>query len=270
MQFRPRINENQNEIVSNLRGNADFQTHVVLGCVHRPFHNKEIWDKVLQLCNDLGPSLNSINLIGDYIDLYTLGSYNAESLGLLRDIDLEYEYADGLKGIKEIEEAIDDKCTKRFLFGNHEDRYWREINKKDNAKYGGALLNPVNALELDKRNWHFKTNWKDDYFTLGDHLDLMHGVFHNEHAAKKHLEESSHSVMFAHTHRIQQYFKGNRGAFNIGFLGDINNKAFGYAPRLQRQRWVNGFAVVYTFKELFFVNQINCVDNKFIYNYKIY
>ena len=251
--------------------NCIYQKWLILPDIHRPFHNVTLEHKILQLIKDLNGALYGINLLGDYLDLYTLGSYNADSLGLLQGISLEYEYLDGLKGIKAIEEAAHKDIKKQFLFGNHEDRYFRELNKKDNAKYGNALKNPVEALELDERGWQVKTNWKDDYFTLGAHLDVLHGMFINIHSAYKHLQMTGNSCLFGHTHRIQSYNAGNRAAYNIGTLCDIPNKAFNYMPRLQKNVWSNGFAVVNIDDNgYYFVEQINIWDNKFFYNGKMY
>lgn len=247
------------------------QKWLVLPDYHRPFHNVTLEHKILQLIKDLNGNLYGINIAGDFLDLYTLGSYNAESLGLLQGISLEYEYKDGLKGIKSIEEAAHKDIQKQFLFGNHEDRYFREVNKKDNAKYGNALKNPIEALELDERGWQVKTNWKDDFFTLGKYLDIMHGMYTNIHAAYKHLQMTHNSVMFGHTHRIQSYNSGDKASYNIGTLCDINNKAFNYMPRLQKNVWANGFAIVNIDDNgCYFVEQINVWNNSFFYNGKMY
>lgn len=264
-------NLNESQLDNLFNKNKGIQQWLILPDVHRPFHNQVLEKKILQLIKDLGTSLYGINISGDYLDLYTLGSYNAESLGLLTGITLEKEYANGLKGIKDIENASHKDIKKQFLFGNHEDRYFREVNKKDNAKYGGALKHPVEALELYDRKWEVKTNWKDDYFTLGEHLDVIHGMYINIHSAYKHLQMTGHSCIFGHTHRVQSYNNGNKAAYNIGTLCEIDNNAFNYMPRLQKNVWANGFARVYIDDNgHFFVEQINIWDNKFFTNGKMY
>lgn len=221
------------------------QKWLVLSDVHRPFHSKKLWDKVLKLVKDMGSSLYGIVLAGDYLDLYTLGSYNTMSLGLLEGIDLGFEYEDGLNGLIELQSALPKGCKKLFLYGNHEDRYFRTMNSRDHKKFGSALRDPIEALLLHENGWQVKTNWKDDFFTLGDHLDVCHGTYHNKHVAAKHLDQNGRSVMFGHTHRIQSFHLGNKAAFNIGGLFDIKDKAFGYMPRMSRRNWANGFAIVH-------------------------
>jgi len=278
MIYRPKIKvhsdadvENWKRIINAKRSqDKSLQRWIVISDVHRPFHNQTLWNKLLQLINDMGSSLYGIVIAGDYLDLYTLGSYNNESLANLSNITLQDEYIDGLQGIDEINSAFKG-AKKLFLFGNHEDRYFRHIKEKDNAKYGGALINPVEALYLHERGWITKTDWQSDYFTLGKHLDIVHGVYTSIHAAKAHLDKTQHSVMFGHTHRVQCFHQGNRASFNIGGLYDIKSKGFNYMPRFQRQLWANGFALVnVTDNGDFYVEQVNVWADKFLANGKMY
>lgn len=251
--------------------NTKMQKWLVLSDIHRPFHNQVLWSKVLQLIKDLGSSLYGVILAGDYLDLYTLGSYNAESLANLSGLTLQDEYIDGLQGIDELNSVLHKDAKKYFLFGNHEDRYFRHVKEKDNAKYGGALLNPIEALYLHENNWEVKTDWQSDYFTLGKHLDVIHGVYTSINAAKAHLDKTQHSVMFGHTHRVQCFHTGNKAAYNIGGLYDIKSKGFSYMPRLQRETWANGFAIVNINDDgEFYVEQVNVWKDKFFADSKMY
>jgi len=265
------------EALESVRGES--QTHkkkklekwLVVSDVHRPFHNKALWSKLLQLIKDLGGSLYGIVLAGDFLDLYTLGSYNSESLANLSGLTLQDEYIDGLEGMDDLNKVLRKNAKKYFLFGNHEDRYFRHIKEKDNAKYGGALLNPIEALYLNENGWEVKTDWISDYFTLGEHLDVIHGIYTSVHSAKTHLDKTNHSVMFGHTHRVQCYHSGNKAAYNIGGLYDIKSKGFSYMPRLQRQTWANGFAIVNINDEgEFYVEQVNVWNDCFLAEGKMY
>lgn len=250
---------------------ASGERWLVVSDVHRPFHNQVLWNKLLKLINDLGSNLHGICLAGDYLDLYTLGSYNADSLKNLSGLTLQDEYLDGLQGIDDLEQAANKGVKKLFLYGNHEDRYFRHVADKDNAKYGGALVDPIEALRLTERGWIVKTDWQSDFFTLGTHLDIVHGIYIGVHAAKTHLDRTSHSVMFGHTHRVQCFHTGNRAAFNIGGLFDINSKSFSYMNRFNRQLWANGFAIVNVDSSgCFFVEQVNVWDNRFLANGRMY
>lgn len=281
--FRPKIwyssdaeRTKLEDLINNIRPappkyTKQLEKWIVISDVHRPFHNKVLWTKVLKLIKDMGTGLHGIILAGDYLDLYTLGSYNSESLANLSGLTLQDEYIDGLQGIDELEQVLHKKAKKVYLYGNHEDRYFRHIKEKDNAKYGGALLNPVEALYLNEKNWTVLTDWQSDYFTLGEHLDVIHGIYTSVHSAKTHLDKTGHSVMFGHTHRVQCYHTGNKASYNIGGLYDINSKGFLYMPRLQRQMWANGFALVNINDDgEFYVEQINVWNDCFLAEGKMY
>jgi len=79
-------------------------------------------------------------------------------------------------------------------------------------------------------------------------------------------------MMFGHTHRMQTHINGKNGCWNIGWLGDINHDFVSYMHPLQKTKWVNGFAVVTVYDEggNFLVEPIQCWDNHFGYNGKIY
>ena len=61
---------------------------------------------------------------GDWLDLFTLGSYNRDSLGLLKGISLTEEYESGKEGIVSLSQAAGGKAKKVFIWGNHEDRFF--------------------------------------------------------------------------------------------------------------------------------------------------
>ena len=272
-EFRPRLNTFEYGLIKNHK-NPTMQKWLVLPDVHRPFHNKILWDKIIKYISDNKQNIYGIVLSGDYLDLFTLGSYNENSLKNLTGITLESEYDDGIKGLDELDNALGKykkSCKKYFLYGNHEDRYFREVAKGDNAKYGNSLLSPTEALRLRERGYEVKENWKDDFFTLGSYLDVIHGFYCGIHTAKKHLDMTHKSVMFGHTHRVQMYRHGDKAAYNIGWLGDVKNKVYNYMQRFQKDLWANGFAEVYINDDgNYYVNQISIYNDCFFINGKMY
>jgi len=270
---KPRISDNTKE-TKFYQEKSKVQKWLILPDVHRPFHNKVLWDKIMAYIGDNKNNIYGIVLSGDYMDMFTLGSYNADSLKNLTGITLESEYDDALRGLDEIDNALKDKkhsCKKVYIYGNHEDRYFREVAKGDNAKYGSALQSPIKALRLREKGYEVLTNWKDDFYTLGEHLDIMHGVYCGIHTAKKHLDMTMRSVMFGHTHRVQMFRQGDSASFNIGWLGDAKSSAYNYMPRMQKLVWSNGFAEVFI-NDIgdFYVNQISIYNDCFLINGKMY
>lgn len=245
-------------------------TTLVLPDVHCPWQNVRLLKRVLQLARDIKPQ--RLILSGDFLDLYTLSRHNEQSLYKLRDLTLDYEYGIGLGVLQEIVGAVGRGCGERyFLFGNHEDNHRRYLEKSDNAKTGTQLTSPQEALRLEDLGFEVHTNWMDDTVSIGDHLDVTHGVSTCKHSAAKHMDEFEGSVMFGHTHRFNTFVHGKRGGYNIGWLGDRDSKGFSYAPRTQRMKWCNGFGVVYLLDDGSFVPQpVQCWNDRFVFNGKLY
>lgn len=244
-----------------------IKNYIILPDVHRPFHNQKLWDKILNLIKDVQPY--GLVITGDYLDLYSLASYNDNSLQKLKDITLEDEYKDGLRGLQELESShsFEDKV---FIFGNHEDRFSRFLQKSDNYKIYGSLKTPIEALQLEKSGYNIVKDWKRGYYELGK-LQVFHGYYTNQYAARKHMDEYLTNCMFGHTHRLQVHATKKFISYNIGWLGDINAHAFAYTDRGMKEKWVNAFAIVNVLENgQFWVELVQSHNDSFMYGGKFY
>lgn len=250
---------------------------LIIPDVHAPFHNANLVTRVAALNHDLRP--DHLVFSGDFLDLHSLSRHNRGSLQKLKGLDLSTEYKIGRRVMDQFWRRTPKRCT--YLYGNHEDNYLRHLADGDNAKVGAELGAPEDALGLcggDRGRGsrggarvEVLRHWMEDSVKVGPHLEVVHGIYTCVHSAKKHLDEYESSVMFGHTHRFQSYVTQKRGAYNIGFLGDPASEGFSYAPKAQRQKWVNGFAVVYTMDDGSFVPLcIQCWNGRFVFNGKTY
>jgi len=260
-------NGNTVPIVNNKYNRSGI--HIVSGCHHVPAHNKKLFNGLIQLCEDLRNDIVGFHLIGDFLDMASISRHSA---GMKSNTTLTKEYKEGNKALDLIDSVLNEDVDKTYIWGNHEDWYNQHMSKIDNAKLGkGVIKSPTEALKLYERNYDVYEDWKEDKVTIGEHLDLIHGIYCNVHAAKKHIDTFRHSVMFAHTHRVQTYIEGNVGGFNIGTMCDMNNKAFSYASRAMKAKWNNGFAIVHIDENgRYFVTQILAFEDAFYYNGKRY
>lgn len=226
----------------------DVGLWVIVGCVHRPFHDKKLWSALLSFIHDNKSRIEGIILNGDYLDLRSLSSHSDY---IPPGIDLGKEYSDGKKGILEIKQALGkryNKVKKVYHYGNHEERFTRD--KSTLSKYGDSLLSPEEALGLIEDNWQIQTDWKEGYTKIGNNLSVFHGIYFGKNAAKSHLDAiPNESCIFNHTHRLQSYTHGENTAYNTGWFGDINSEGFKYASRQNKNSWRQGFATVYLDKE---------------------
>lgn len=210
-----------------------------------------------------------VYLLGDIADCNSLSAHERGRMPL-EGITLDWEYRETNKELDKLDEATKG-VKKYYLYGNHEDRYFRTMQMVDNFKYGKALLSPTEGLRLRERGYKVKENWKEDYFLIGRHLEGIHGFYTNKYPAQKHLSELKTSCIFPHTHRVDVAVDGNMSATNIGWLGDKEAEVFQYASRIAKKGWVNAFDITTIDSHGYYYNQlIQCFQNRFYYAGKRY
>jgi hypothetical protein len=220
---------------------TNVQMWVTIGCIHRPFHDKILWDRFISFLKHNRKDITGIIIDGDYLDLRSLSSHED---WLPEGVDLSMEYSDGLQGIQEIEDNLKTGIDKIFIYGNHEDRFFRDKNSI--RKYGNSLPAPHEALELEERGWEIITDWKNGYVTIGNELDVFHGTKVGMNASKDQLHAiPNRDHVFFHTHRFGSYSNKTNTAYNLGCMIDFDHDAFKYVDRGVRGSWAHGFGVIY-------------------------
>ena len=215
--------------------------HIMMGCNHVPFENKQLHKGIIELLKDYRRDIKGFHLMGDFMDINTLSSHDKGKFTAVRGLTLDDEYAAGNVLLNAFEDVLPIHCWKTYLYGNHEDRWNRWMSNMDNAKT--PLASPTVALNLLERGYQVKDRWSQDFFTIGTNFEIFHGIYFSVHCAKAHLDKLPNSCAFVHTHRSQVYREGQRAAYNIGSCADFNSKAFGYATRPMKAQWSNGFAI---------------------------
>lgn len=242
--------------------------HVVMGCIHLPAHNKQMWSAVLDLLSDIKSDIKGIHLIGDILDCNSLSLHN---LGDISTTTLGEEYRLANIALDELDSVLPTNIEKNYIWGNHEERYTRLLSKVDISKFGKALLSPTNGCRFVERGYSVQESYKNSFIQLGKYLDLIHGEYTSMNPAKKHLDVYKRSVMFAHTHTMDSYYDSDKASFNIGWMGDKDHPFFSYASRISKTKWQNGFAIVNIDEEGYYhVQQIHWYNNKFYYGGKCY
>ena len=262
-----RLIEKNVEVVNNYFYKEGL--HLVLGCWHVPFHNTKLTNNVLKLIEENKEDIVGFHLIGDFLDLNTLSSHDTGNFPVISGLTLDIEYKEGNKVLNSFDKILPPNIDRSFLYGNHEHRYNRYMANMQAAKT--PISSPKEGLNLVDRGYNVLTNWEQDFVRLGSHLELIHGTYYNQYAAKKHIDVLRGSVAFSHTHRIQSYIEGQTGGFNIGCGIDLNSPAFNYASRAMKSQWQNGFATVYIDSDgNYYFNQIVAHNGQFVFNNKLY
>lgn len=242
--------------------------HIILGCVHVPFHNKNLLNKLLQFITDQKQNIIGFHLVGDFLDLKSLSSHD-EKIIQLSGLTLGKEYNAGNEILDLIESALPLNVQKTFLYGNHEDRYFRWIHNIKNYKTSDAIQSPEQALRLEERGYKVFSNWKEDYFQIGKY-QVFHGVYCTVNPSKSHVDKLRESCIFAHTHRINQFYDGWLHGLNIGCLADLDSDCFSYLSRVEKTNWKNGFGIVNISGDISQAEVIVCENDGFFYNGKRY
>lgn len=242
--------------------------HIVIGCVHMPAINKSFFNAFIKFLEDVKGDMKGIHLIGDILDCKSLSSHD---MGQVSDTTLEKEYDESNKYLDIIDAALPKGIEKNYLWGNHEERFSRIIKRVDMAKFGGALLSPTKGGKFMERGYTIQEDYKNAKIQLGKYLDLIHGEYIVANAAKKHLDVYKKSIMFAHTHKIGTHFDCDKAAFNIGWMGDVEESAFNYCSRITKSQWQNGFAVVQIDADGFYhVQTVQWYNGRFFFGGKEY
>jgi hypothetical protein len=263
---------NQLQTSKPLRGQHYLQPglYISLGCVHAPFHLTPAFKAVQQLLHDNKSQIVGLVLAGDFLDMNSLSSHD-RGRKPLPGVTLDWEYTESEILLNNLLDPLSNNIEKIYIFGNHEDRYLRYMSDSDNSKLGKSLEGPISGLKLVDKGFDIYENWKEDYITLGHHLDVTHGEFYNVHSAKKHIDTYRRSTLYYHTHRVQQYIEGFVGGYNGGSMADFNAPVFGYASRAMKKSWLNGFNTIHVDDQGFYhIQQIVCYNNSFVFGNKIY
>ena len=259
---RPRLNYLQNRSAMAMKGSRNIKSYIAMGCNHVPFHNQYLTKGLLDLMSAY--KYDGIIILGDFLDMGALGQYERGKISHT-NVTLKEEYEVGNEILDMIDDRLPKDALKVYLWGNHCDRYWRWLADVNNSKLGN-VLSPTDQLNLFERGYIVKDQYKTDYYKIGA-LYAMHGEYYNIHAAKKHLDVFRRNTIFAHTHRVQMYREGDFCAWNIGTMAEIDAPCFSYANRGMKGQWANAFSVVHIDEyDNHFVELVNCVGNRFIYN----
>jgi predicted phosphodiesterase len=153
--------------------------------------------------------------LGDLIDFSIISSHN---IGNLRGVENgrileEYRVADAiLTQHEKIIRTNNPKAKMVYLEGNHEFRIQRYIDA--NPALEGMIEVPK-VLNLAKRRIEWVPSWsKGELFNLGN-CSFHHGLFCNDHHAKKMVQRFGRSILYGHTHDLQIYSSHGWPADNV-------------------------------------------------------
>lgn len=243
---------------------------VILPDIHHPYHNKGCMKAIFEFLKEHGKQVAYLVLLGDQMDMQSMSHWLEGKTRVLEGKRLVKEYASfNAEILTPIEKFLSPSCKKIFFIGNHEDWVSQMIDK-DPVRLEG-LAEVATNLKLIERGW--KVIPFNGHYKLGK-LTLCHGLYTNMYHAKKMVDVFSSSVLYGHTHDLQEYTKTtpinvsdvHKGK-SIGCLCNVSQAYMKNRPN----KWVHAFSIVYLYDKGWFNEYtINIVKGKFIWNAKLY
>lgn len=231
---------------------------------HHPFADLRAYNLMLAVAEDIKP--DEVVILGDFADFYGVNSHGKDPRIdiLLRD---EITYVN--EKLDEIDSLFPD-AKKVFIEGNHEWRLARYISNKAPELYG--LVEAKDLFRMDDRGWTWVPYTPNQHYQVaGSKLYARHEpLAGGKHVAQNTVEKAGCSMIFGHTHRIQEaqivtLDGGNHRGISSGWLGDKNHPAFSYVKGIAQ--WALGFSMVDVLDNgTFFNNLIHIIDYKCKYD----
>lgn len=229
---------------------------------HIPFEDKRAYELMIEAGKHINP--DEIVILGDYADFFDVTAHP-------KDPDT------GAKLIDEIDAVQDRLRQLRNLFpnaeifyieGNHEYRLARYVRDKCAEFFG--LVSWDRLLNLSAYNIkHINYGSGQRHSVLGSKLIARHEpISGGIHCAYGTVSKAQASVIFGHTHRLQESqivsINGeNFRGISCGWLGDQGNPVMGYVKN--HHQWSLGFSVCTVLPCGTWLNQlIHIIDYKCI------
>lgn len=227
---------------------------------HIPFEDKRAYDLMLSIGVDAG--IDEVVILGDFADFYGVSQWD-KNPGI--KCPLEDERILVCKRLKELKNLFPN-AKRVYLGGNHEHRFARYIQKKAPELFGVVNIEEILALNLYEFDYLPYSPYQK-YNVLGSPLiarhDPMTGGLHCAHGT---VVKAGCSVIFGHTHRIQQSqvvaLNGeiHRG-ISTGWLGDKTHEVMGYVKT--HHQWSLGFSIVTVLKNGAWLNSLIHIVERF-------
>lgn len=246
----------------------EIKRALIIPDCHIPYEDKRAYQLMLDIAFD--QKIDEVVILGDYADFYDISSHPKEpGVGekLIDEVAAVQERLMELRSMFPHAKIV-------YIEGNHEYRLGRFIRDKASEFFG--LVDTYTLLGLKTLNIEFVPYGPmQKYSVLGSSLIAKHeplggGV----HCAYQSVLKARHSIIFGHTHRIQEHqivsidgenFRG----ISCGWLGDETHPVMQYVK--DHHQWAKGFSIFNLLEDgTWFNHLIHIINYKTVYNGKVY
>lgn len=245
-----------------------MKTALIIPDCHIPYHDDRAYQLMLDVASDLDP--DEVVILGDYADFYAINSHG-------KDPNMSHLLMDEVGSVVEELQRLRrmfPQAKRVYIEGNHEYRLARYIKQKCPDLFGAFTVPQL--LELPQNGFHFVPYGPTQkYKVLGSSLIARHEpLAGGKHVAQNTAEKAMASVIFGHTHRIQEAqvvaMNGeNYRGISSGWLGDKDNSVMSYVR--SHHQWALGFSVVRVLENgTWFNSLVHIIDYKCIVDGYVY
>ena len=248
----------------------DIKRALIIPDCHIPYEDNRAYQLMLDVAEDINPQ--GIYILGDYADFYSVNSHGKDPSIQIQLKDEVYEVHQRLKELKK----LFPDAGKTYICGNHEYRLERYVQNKCPDLFD--LLTIPELFHLEEYGFEYipyGPNQKCRIFNsslFARHEPISGGV----HVAHGTVVKAMKSVIFGHTHRIQESqivtINGeNLRGISSGWLGEAEHESGVYSYVKNHHQWALGFSIVTTLKDGTWFNQLvhiidyKCVVDGFVY-----
>lgn len=257
-----------------VRDSIDYVT-LLWGDCHFPFQDQRAIDVVQEVAHKVQP--DQLVCLGDVYDYWQISNHRPPSETQLEawQADLQETIEMGSEHLAIMAEESGAR-EKTFLGGNHEDRHDRlllDVQSNHKMRYLLRLPKVSEAMKLEyllgleDMDYDYIPYDGSNRIIMKDRLVAIHGNKTNKWVTRSLLTDYGKSVIFGHTHRIQNWtqrtLKGQEAAWSVGCLCELE------VHYQQMTDWHQGFALV-SWKEtsdgwLYDVDQIRIHDGRAVW-----
>lgn len=240
---------------------------IALPDIHFPCHIN--LSPIKKFMKDFKPT--HVIILGDLLDFAYLGRFAEGNLMGKEGKRIKKDY-EGVRTLVLSLKGCAPKARFIYMLGNHELRI--DYTIEHNPSLEGLIEIEENIGDLFDETYLYGDVWE-----ASKNLGYMHGIYWNQHHAKKTaLEFSELSIIYCHVHDRQLYTRMNvrdvkpkpRYSQSIGCLCTLSPEWLARRGRINK--WVNAFSVAYVYDRGGYFNEytVHIINGKFVYGGKMY
>ena len=234
------------------------KTFLFIGDIHVPFHDVLATNLLLEFIRTHKP--DTIYLIGDIVDFYTLSKYDKNPQRL---ITLQDDLDQAVELLTAIREAAGTECRMYFRSGNHEyrlDKYLAahpEISQLRAMRLSSLL--EFKALEIKEIGY---TEYHELFGMQIEHGDLVRK--RSGSTAGGMLDKRWKSGISGHTHRLGVHYISNQSG---DYFWAENGCLCSVSPHyvIGRPDWHQGFSLVSKVDDHLVIEQARIVNSRLLF-----